>query len=251
MNQKNQNIPIKSENCDFSSLKAVCANCNLRELCIPGGISGDELDRLDNLVSTRKKVKRGESLFRNGQTFQSLYAVRLGFFKTSLGSHDGREQITGFQLPGELLGFDGVSTDTHSVDAVALEDSEVCVLPYGQLEKIAAQFAPLQHQIHKVMSREIVREQGVLMLLGSMRADERIAAFLLNLAERYKQLGYASNEFLLRMTRQEIGGYLGLKIETVSRAFSTLQKRELIEVDGKKIVLRDNIALRQLISNQC
>lgn len=247
----NKNISIKSDDYDLSSLKAVCANCNLRELCIPGGISGDDLERLDNLVSTRKRVKSGESLFRTGQEFKSLYAVRSGFFKTLIGSSDGREQITGFQLPGELLGLDGVSTETHSVDAIALEDSEVCVLPYTQLEKIAGDFVPLQHQLHKVMSREIVREQGVLMLLGSMRADERVAAFLLNLSERYKQLGYSSDEFVLRMTRQEIGGYLGLKLETVSRAFSSLQKQKLIDVDGKKVKICDNLLLRQLISSQC
>ncbi|MEZ5658528.1 MAG: helix-turn-helix domain-containing protein [Burkholderiaceae bacterium] len=229
-------------------LQASCATCNLRELCVPGGITSSELEQLDPLVATRRRVRRGEALFRVSDAFDSLYAVRSGFFKTRLTSEDGRDQVTGFQMPGELLGLDGVATETHTVDAVALQDSEVCVLQFADLERIAREFSPLQHQLHRVMSREIVREHGVMVLLGSMRAEERVAAFLLNLSRRFETLGYSPLEFNLRMTREEIGSYLGLKLETVSRTLSRFQSDGLIEVANKRVRLIDLAALRALLS---
>ncbi len=228
-------------------LQASCAACNLRELCVPGGISSDDLAQLDPLVATRRRIRRGETLFRVGDVFDSLYAVRSGFFKTRLTSEDGRDQVTGFQMPGELLGLDGVATEAHSVDAVALQDSEVCVLQFADLERIARDFSPLQHQLHRVMSREIVREHGVMVLLGSMRAEERVAAFLLNLSKRFETLGYSPHEFILRMTREEIGSYLGLKLETVSRTLSRFQSEGLIEVSNKQVRLLDLPALKKLL----
>lgn len=239
---------IKQKLQPLDSLKAACATCNLRELCVPGGIPAADLIKLDALVAMRRRVKRGDTLFNVGDEFRSLFAVRTGFFKTRITSNDGRDQITGFQVPGELLGFDGVATEQHGVDAIALEDSEVCILPYSELERIARNFQPLQHQLHRVMSREIVREHNVMLLLGTMKAEERVAAFLLNLSERYRHLGYAASEFVLRMTRQEIGSYLGLKLETVSRSFSRFQELGLIEAQGKNIKLLDLDALRQIIS---
>ncbi|MFK8078856.1 MAG: fumarate/nitrate reduction transcriptional regulator Fnr [Granulosicoccus sp.] len=230
------------------SVKAACANCNLRELCVPGTISSQELEQLDSIVAMRRRVKKGATLFHAGEEFKALFAVRSGFFKSCLSTDDGRDQITGFQVPGELMGLDGVATERHGVDAIALEDSEVCILPYHDLERIARNFAPLQHQLHRVMSREIIREHGVMLLLGSMKAEERVAAFLLNMSERYKRLGYSAEEFILRMTRQEIGSYLGLKLETVSRTFSRFQDQELIEVRGKSVKLLRLDGLRQLIS---
>lgn len=161
----------------------------------------------------------------------------------------GREQITGFQAQGELLGLDGLASERHGVDAVALEDSEVCILPYAELERIARDFAPLQHQLHRVMSRELVKDHGVMLLLGSMNAEERVAAFLLNLSERYKKLGYSAEEFILRMSRQEIGSYLGLKVETVSRTFSKFQEQRIIEAKGKLVKLLDAPRLRSLIQS--
>ncbi|ASJ72626.1 fumarate/nitrate reduction transcriptional regulator Fnr [Granulosicoccus antarcticus] len=229
-------------------LTDACATCSLRTLCVPGGIPATDLAKLDNLVSMRKRIKRGEYVFRVGDDFNSLYAVRAGFFKTRITSTDGRDQITGFQVPGELLGFEGVATEQHGVDAIALEDSEVCILPYTDLERIAREFPPLQHQLHRIMSREIMREHNVMLLLGTMKAEERVAAFLLNLSERYRHLGYSSVEFVLRMTRQEIGSYLGLKLETVSRTFSKFHEQGLIEAQGKQIKLIDMGQLRQLIN---
>lgn len=230
------------------TLKVACSSCNLRELCLPVGLAKHDLERLDQLVATRRNVARGDTLFRSGDTFQSLYAVRTGFFKTRLSSEDGRDQVTGFQMAGELLGLDGISNDRHACDAVALEDSQVCVIPFGQLEHLSREFTALQHQFHKIMSREIVRDQGVMLLLGSMRAEERLAAFLLNLTQRLEARGFSGSALILRMTREEIGSYLGLKLETVSRTFSKFQDDGLLEVKQRHIRLLDAAGLQQLLS---
>jgi CRP/FNR family transcriptional regulator, anaerobic regulatory protein len=237
-------IPIQA-----SALKVACSSCNLRELCLPVGLSGPDLERLDTLVATRRSVARGEALFRSGDAFLSLYAVRTGFFKTSVCTEDGRDQVTGFQMAGELIGLDGISHDRHACDAIALEDSQVCVIPFGQLESLSREFTELQHQFHKIMSREIVRDHGVMLLLGSMRAEERLAAFLLNLTQRLKARGFSGSSLILRMTREEIGSYLGLKLETVSRTFSKFQDDGLLEVKQRQIRVLDDAGLRQIVNN--
>jgi CRP/FNR family transcriptional regulator len=215
---------------------------------MPGGLAREDLEKLDELVGSRRRVKRGEMLFHGNDRFEAIYAVRVGFFKTRVGVEDGRDQVTGFQMPGELLGLDGIATGHHAVDAVALEDSEVCTIRYVDLEKLAQDFVPLQQQFHRVMSREIVRENGVLMLLGSMRAEERLAAFLLNLASRYRSRGYSATEFVLRMTREELGSYLGLKLETVSRGFSKFQEEGILAVNNKSVRILDHDALQRIVS---
>jgi CRP/FNR family transcriptional regulator, anaerobic regulatory protein len=230
-------------------VKTACSNCNLHELCLPLGLSHEEVEKLDELVSARRRLKRGEHLYRAGDGFDSIYAVRSGFFKTDVLLDDGREQVTGFQMTGELLGLDGISTETHSCNAVALEDSEVCAIPFSHLEGLSREIQTLQHHFHKVMSREIVRDHGVMMLLGTMRAEERLAAFLLNLSQRFTARGYSHAEFYLRMTREEIGSYLGLKLETVSRAFSRFQEEGLIAVQQKHVRILDIGKLRQLMNH--
>lgn len=232
-----------------TAMRAACSQCNLHELCLPVGMNAAEIDRLDHLVGVRRKVRKGQHLYRSGDPFEAIYAIRIGWFKTDVLLEDGREQVTGFQMTGEMLGLDGISTEAHSCNAVALEDSEVCVIPYGQLEELSREVQGLQHQFHKVMSREIVRDHGVMMLLGSMRAEERLAAFLLNLSQRFNARGFSPAEFHLRMTRDEIGSYLGLKLETVSRAFSRFQDEGLISVQQKHIQIIDLAGLRQLIQS--
>ncbi len=229
-------------------VKAACSNCNLRELCLPVGLSPEQVGQLDELVATRRTVPRGETLFRAGDSFQSLFAVRTGFFKTCVSAEDGRDQVTGFQMSGELLGLDGISTDRHACDAVALEDSTVCVIPFHDLEGLSMQITELQRVFHKIMSREIVRDHGVMLLLGSMRAEERVAAFLLNLTQRLHVRGFSRSELVLRMTREEIGSYLGLKLETVSRTFSRLQDDGVLEVKQRQIRIVDQNALRQIVN---
>src|SRR5262245_41234927 len=227
-------IPVsKAESAPVAKLVTLCSNCNLRELCLPCGLNGHDADRADELVYTRRRVRRGETLYRAGDAFGSLYAVRSGFFKTTQTLQDGREQVTGFYMAGELLGMSGIWSEVHGCDAVALEDSEVCVIPYARLQALGREVPDLQQQFHKVMSREIAREHGVMLLLGTMRAEERLAAFLLNLSQRFGARGFSPSEFRLRMTREEIGSYLGLKLETVSRAFSKFQEEGLISVQQK------------------
>jgi CRP/FNR family transcriptional regulator, anaerobic regulatory protein len=228
--------------------KVACASCNLRELCLPVGMSNDQLERLDALVATRRAVPRGDALFHAGDAFTSLYAVRTGFFKTCVSSEDGRDQVTGFQMAGELIGLDGISTDRHTCDAVALEDSQVCVIPYHQLEDLSRELSDLQRHFHRIMSREIVRDHGVMLLLGSMRAEERLAAFLLNLTQRLRTRGFSSHSLILRMTREEIGSYLGLKLETVSRAFSKFQEDGILQVKQRHIEVLDADALQKMVN---
>jgi len=227
-----------------------CSTCNLREICLPCGFSGQDTSRIDELVYTRRVVKRGETLYRAGDKFNSIYAVRSGFFKTSQNLEDGREQVTGFQMAGEILGMDGIGPEQHGCNAIALEDSQVCVIPYARIEQASRDLPSMQRQFHKMMSREIVREHGVMLLLGSMRAEERLATFLLNLSQRFTARGYSPSEFNLRMTREEIGSFLGLKLETVSRLFSRFHDEELISVWQKCIRILDIAGLRRLMGQR-
>ena len=234
----------------LTTIKAACSQCNLRELCLPYGLSEEEVEAIDSMVGVRRRVKRQQHLYRAGEGFEAIYAIRSGFFKTDVLLEDGRDQVTGFQMAGEILGMDGISGETHTCNAVALEDSEICVIPFGQLERLSREIQALQHHFHKVMSREIVRDHGVMMLLGTMRAEERLAAFLLNLSQRFTARGYSPAEFHLRMTRDEIGSYLGLKLETVSRAFSRFQDEGFISVQQKHIRILDITGLKTLLTHQ-
>ena len=235
---------------DAQSIKVACSNCNLRELCLPMGLNSAEMSKLDDVISTRRRIKRGAALFSTGERFTSLYAVRSGFFKTCVTTADGRDQVTGFQMTGEIIGLDGIVSDHHSCDAIALEDAEVCVMPFDQVEELSREFTTLQHHVHKIMSREIVREHGVMLLLGSMRAEERLAAFLLNLVQRLHARGFSQSELVLRMTREEIGSYLGLKLETVSRTFSKFVEEGTVEVRQRHVRILDTDALRRIVNNQ-
>ena len=232
------------------SIRVACSNCNLRELCMPLGLSQDELDRVDDLVASRRRIKRGSSLFRNGDPFVNLYAIRTGFFKTCITSEDGRDQVTGFQMAGEVMGLDGIVNDRHTCDAIALEDADVCLLPFERIEELSTEIMGLQRHVHKIMSREIVREHGVMLLLGSMRAEERLAAFLLNLVQRLHARGFSQSELVLRMTREEIGSYLGLKLETVSRTFSKFVEEGIVEVKQRHVRIVNADALKQLVNPQ-
>jgi CRP/FNR family transcriptional regulator, anaerobic regulatory protein len=242
--------PNDSPAFDAHSMKVACSNCNLRELCMPVGLSPHELTRIDEVVTVRRKVKRGTTLFRNGEAFQSLFAIRTGFFKTCVTAEDGRDQVTGFQMAGEIIGLDGIVNDHHTCDAVALEDAEVCVMPFDRIGELSREVNALQHHVHRIMSREIVREHGVMLLLGSMRAEERLAAFLLNLVQRLHARGFSRSELVLRMTREEIGSYLGLKLETVSRTFSKFADDGIVEVRQRHVRILDTAALRRIVNPQ-
>jgi CRP/FNR family transcriptional regulator len=234
----------------LTSIKVACSNCNLRELCMPLGLNESEMERVDEVVATRRKVARGDNLFRNGDKFNALYAIRTGFFKTRISAEDGRDQVTGFQMAGEIIGLDGIVSDHHTCDAVALEDAEVCVMPFDRIEELSREITSLQRHVHKIMSREIVRENGVMLLLGSMRAEERLAAFLLNLVQRLHARGFSQSELVLRMTREEIGSYLGLKLETVSRTFSKFAEDGIVEVKQRHVRILNAEGLKLIVNAQ-
>ena len=217
---------------------------------MPLGLSEEELKRLDDLVAIRRKIPRGESLYRNGEKFSALYAIRTGFFKTTVAAEDGRDQVTGFQMAGEVIGLDGIVSEHHTCDAVALEDAEVCVMNFDRIEDLSREINALQRHVHKIMSREIVREHGVMLLLGSMRAEERLAAFLLNLVQRLHARGFSQSELVLRMTREEIGSYLGLKLETVSRTFSKFVEEGIVEVKQRHVRILKPEALQLIVNTQ-
>jgi CRP/FNR family transcriptional regulator len=234
---------------NVAHLKTRCSTCNLRELCpLCCGLTRSQVDVANVPVFNRSRVRRGESLYRTGDRLTSLYAVRDGFFKSTVLLEDGRrDQVTGFSMTGELLGMDGIGTEWHTCNAIALEDSDVCAIPFARLQELTHEIPSLQRQFHKTMSREIVREHGIMLLLGIMNADERLATFLLNLSRRFAAHGYSSSEFNIRMTRDEIGSYLGLKLETVSRTLTKLQKGGLIGVHRKFIRILDAVGLQRVM----
>jgi len=236
--------PSRIPNCAPPSLRSLagavhCSKCATRNICMPAGLSEGDFSRIEALICTSRKVRRGEALYRTGDPFQNIYTIKSGSFKTVATLRDGQEQITGFQLVGEPLGMDGISSDVHICDAIALEDSTLCVIPFAQLEALCYQVKPMQRHVHRWMCAEIARESGQLTLLGSMSAEQRVSSFLLNVSQRLKARGYSSTEFNLRMTREEIGSYLGLKLETVSRMLSRFQKEHLIDVQGRLIRILD------------
>ena len=228
---------------EVSRMPTLCSTCSLRAVCVPCGIRDEDMPGLDELIYTRKRIRRGEHLIRAGEPFHALYAFRSGFFKSYVSTRDGKVHVTGFPMAGDLTGMDGIGTDHHTQSVVALEDGEVCVVPYAHLQEVAARLPALQHQFHRMMSREIVREQDLMTLLGSMRAEAKVAEFLLQMSARFAARGYSASEFNLRMTREEIGSYLGLKLETVSRIISKLQDEGVIKANLRYIAIVDSEAL--------
>jgi CRP/FNR family transcriptional regulator len=218
----------------------------MHELCLPAVINNQDLDRLETIMSKRLRVERGESLYRAGDVFTTLYAVKLGHFKTVYSESPATKQIIAFQMSGEILGMEGIGNSRHKCSTIALEDSEVCEIPYARLESLLAELPSLQAHFHRMMSREINREHQVMLLLGSMSADQRVAAFLMNLSRRYETRGLSPSHFVLRMTREDIGNYLGLTIESVSRVFSRFKKNDWIEGSPRDVKLLDRKALEDL-----
>ena len=227
-------------------LRARCATCSMHQLCLPMGLDMADMDRLDQIIGRRRKVVRGATLVRIGDPFVNLYAIRLGHFKTYQINRGGEEQVTGFQMGGELLGMDAISTDRHHCNALALEDSEVCEIPFPNLQQLLADMPTLLRHFHRMMSQEITREQGVMLLLGNMQATQRFAAFIVNLASRYEARGYSATKFQLRMSREEIGNYLGLTIESISRLLSKFKKEGLLRVNNREIELLNPAKLKAI-----
>lgn len=215
---------------------------------VAGESPTSDLDALLARVGgTPRRIRRGEFLYRVGASFHALYGIRAGSFKSVLLTEDGREQITGFHMAGEVLGLEGIGAETYAGDAVALEDGEVIEIPFAELDALACRDPALQRELFRMLAGEIHRERSLMLLLGSMRAEERLAAFLINLSQRMAVRGFSAHRFMLRMTREEIGSLLGLKLETVSRILSRFQAEGLIEVRNREIGIVAMAALRGVI----
>ena len=223
--------------------QAHCNNCSLATLCLPLSLDLQDLDALDDIVKRGRPLKKGEFLFRQGDDFGSVYAVRSGSLKTFSVTDCGEEQITGFHLPSEFVGLSGMDTELYPVSAVALETTSICEIPFERLDDLSASLPQLRRQLMRIMSREIRDDQQMMMLLSKKTADERIATFLVNLSARFRARGYSPQQFRLAMSRNEIGNYLGLAVETVSRVFTRFQQNELLIAEGKEINLINLIEL--------
>lgn len=230
-------------------VNASCASCKLSRICMPVDVVDRDAKALfEMLVAYRVRLRKGDVLFRAGDRFGGLYAIRLGSCKTVTTTDDGTEQVSGYHMQGEIMGVEGFGNDAHTCTAFALEDAEVCVLPIERIEKLAHEDVSFQRRIYKLLSSAIVRERRVTLMVGTMRAEQRLASFLLDLSGRYQARGYSASEFVLRMTREEVGSHLGLKLETVSRLLSRFAEEGLILVSGRVIRLLDRVALLQLVA---
>jgi CRP/FNR family transcriptional regulator len=230
----------------LSTLKTACKNCKLHQLCLPLGLENDDMDKLDGIIKRAKPYQKGEFLFQHGDNFDALYAVRSGSVKTFSQDDNGDEQITGFYLAGEIMGLDAVHEGAHPCSAIALETTSVCKIPFSGLEELSSKLPSLQHQLLRIMSKEITEDQALLILLGQKSAEERVAAYLVNMSDRMEKRGFSAAEFNLSMSRKDIGNYLGLTIETISRTFSHLQQEGLISSQRKHIEINDPAKLRKL-----
>ena len=225
-----------------------CASCRLSELCLPLALNKSEIHKLDAIVERNRPLTKGDHLYRQSDEFKSVYAVRSGSFKSYFLSNSGKSRVTGFYLLGDIIGMDGIASDKYANSTSALEHSSICEIPFSQLGKLSRELPSLQHHFFAIMGNEIVKDQQVHTLLSSYSAEERTASFLLGLSSRYARVSLSPTRFLLSMTRGDIGEYLGLTVETVSRIFTSLQKKRLISVDNREIELLDIESLRDIVS---
>lgn len=234
---------------NLNPVKVACSDCGLYQLCLPEGIDPKDLEQLDRIIKRRRPLRRGEHLFQVNTPFRSIYAVHSGSIKTYVPTEDGNEQITGFHLPGELLGLDAISTRRHPCAAKALETTSLCEIPYEKLTEIAKVIPSLQHQLLRIMSQEILHDHLLLTLLGKRSAEERLAALLVSLSERYRQRGFSPTELTLSMSRNDIANYLGMVVETVSRLFTRFQEEEILYVERKQVRILSPLMLGAVASS--
>ena len=220
-----------------------CKDCSLSSICLPMAVTKGELDQLESLMHRGRTIQRGEHLFRSGDPFHCVMALRTGAVKTYSLSSDGSEQVTSFYLPGELLGLGGIVDGTHCSCAVALETVSVCEIPFARLEELAQQIPSLQHHLFRLLSAETCAERQLHQILGRKSADERLAAFLVALSARHRRRGLSASRFRLPMSRYDIGNYLGMAVETVSRVFTRFQQQGLLQVDGREVTILDREGL--------
>ncbi len=233
----------------FETIRVACKNCALTTLCLPLGLCPEDVERLDIIVKRAKPLHRGDFVFRVGDRFKSLFVVKTGSVKTFSPSPDGGEQVLGFHLPGELVGLDAIERNIHACSARVLETSAICEIPYNRLEELTAAMPSLQRQMYRLLSKEIAHDTEMLLLLGKKSADERLAAFVISMSHRLQKRGLSATDFHLSMSRHEIGNYLGLAVETVSRLFTRFQDDGLMKVDRKHLTILDMTGLEALVND--
>ncbi len=230
-----------------------CAQCRLNAICLPISLHMEDIDRVDKIIQRGRPLQKGDYLFHADDSFTSIYAVRSGSVKTSIVTDDGQEQVTGFYLPGEILGIDGIDSNSHTNAAVAMETTAVCEIPFSQMENLTSTLPSLQRHMFKILGKEISSDQQLITLLSKSTADERIAAFLLSISSRNHRRQLSASQFRLPMSRADIGNYLGLTVETVSRCLSRLHKQGTIRTDKREIEILDIEALQKIanVSRAC
>ena len=231
-------------------LNIPCTGCAMRRICVPSDLNLSEIARFEEYIHAKRRIRPGQHLYRSGDPSGALYAIRSGFIKTSTVTDDGREQAIGFHMMGEVIGIDTICGGLHASEAIALEDTDVCEIPFASLENLSHDMPKLQWKLYHMMSQEIQNERAAMLLLGTMRAEERVASFLLSLGRRYEARGFSALRFLLRMSRADIGSYLGLRLETVSRLFSKFQAEGLLRVDSKSVEILDPEGLKLVIGRR-
>jgi CRP/FNR family transcriptional regulator len=231
----------------FDTVRVACQNCTLGTLCLPMGLTSDDVEQLDSIVKRARPLHRGDYLFRNGEPFRALYVVKTGSVKTFATNNEEGEQVLGFHLPGELIGLDAIDKEVHTCSAKVLETSAICEVPFSRFEELSSSIPSLQHQMYRLLSKEIGQETEMLLLLGKKSADERLAAFLLGMSKRLQKRGLSPTDFYLSMSRHDIGNYLGLAVETVSRLFTRFQDDRLLNVHRRHIELLDREAIEAIV----
>ena len=225
--------------------KISCGNCRLNTICLPISFHIEDIDRLNHIVQRGKPLQKGEYLYLANEPFHAVYAVRSGAVKAITLSDGGDEQVTGFYLPGEVVGMDGLAEDRYTNSVIALETASICEIPFNRLEELSLQIPSLQRHFFQLLSREITQDQQIIALLSKSSAETRIAALLLSISSRYSRRKLSATRFNLPMSRTDIGNFLGLTIETVSRIFTRLQKQEILAVDKKAITILNMTALTE------
>ncbi len=239
-------VKLQQPSCNHTFIKASCSDCKLKGLCLPIAMDIRDIEKVDAIIQRSRPIHAGDHLYRTGDKFHAVYAVRSGSIKTYLVDDEGVEQVTGFYLPGEVLGFDGVGTHQHACNVVAMETSTVCEIPFDRLEELSRHLPDLQHHFFQLMGNQIASDHQMMLTLSKKNAEGRIATLLISLSTRYGRRNLSPNAMRLPMSRMDIGNFLGLTIETVSRTFSRLHKEGIIEVDGREVLIKDHARLDAL-----
>jgi len=227
-------------------IKVTCSSCRLRNICLPADLNSTDLKKFEEIVKQPKPLQRGQKVFEPGDPFHYIYIVRSGTVQTFTTMSTGEQQVISFNLPGELVGLDGLGNDAFTSTAEAIEMTSLCEIKFSRLENMMGQCKPLQHEVHRFMGKELIVDQQLLIQLGKINAERRVAAFLLNLSDRLHARGFSASEFNLPMTRADIGNYLGLAVETVSRQMTHFQEQDIIAVSRKRITINDIDKLKSI-----